>query len=51
MDIKFMNKYLTILITDTHFGTHNCSLTWLKSQKEFFDKQIKQDNEKKNKIK
>ena len=40
MDIKFMNKYLTILITDTHFGTHNCSLTWLKSQKEFFDKQF-----------
>lgn len=40
MDIKFMNKYLTVLITDTHFGTHNCSLTWLKSQKEFFDKQF-----------
>ena len=35
-----MNKYLTVLITDTHFGTHNCSLTWLKSQKEFFDKQF-----------
>ena len=35
-----MNKYITILITDTHFGTHNCSLTWLKSQKDFFDKQL-----------
>ena len=35
-----MDKYITILITDTHFGTHNCSLTWLKSQKEFFDKQL-----------
>ena len=35
-----MNKYLTVLITDTHFGTHNSSLTWLKSQKEFFDKQF-----------
>lgn len=35
-----MNKYITVLITDTHFGTHNCSLTWLKSQKEFFDKQL-----------
>jgi DNA repair exonuclease SbcCD nuclease subunit len=34
------NKYLTVLITDTHFGAHNCSLTWLKSQKEFFDKQF-----------
>ena len=33
-------KYITVLITDTHFGTHNCSLTWLKSQKEFFDKQL-----------
>lgn len=35
-----MNKYITVLITDTHFGTHNCSMTWLKSQKEFFDKQL-----------
>lgn len=35
-----MEKYLTVLMTDTHFGTHNCSLTWLKSQKEFFDKQL-----------
>ena len=35
-----MNKYLTVLITDTHFGTHNSSMTWLKSQKEFFDKQL-----------
>lgn len=33
-------KYITILITDTHFGTHNSSLTWLKSQKEFFEKQL-----------
>ena len=33
-------KYLTILITDTHFGTHNYSQTWLKSQKEFFEKQF-----------
>lgn len=33
-------KYITILITDTHFGTHNCSLTWLKSQKEFFTEQF-----------
>ncbi len=35
-----MNKYITVLITDTHFGTHNSSMTWLKSQKEFFDKQL-----------
>lgn len=33
-------KYITVLITDTHFGTHNSSMTWLKSQKEFFDKQL-----------
>ena len=33
-------KYITVLITDTHFGTHNNSMTWLRSQKEFFDKQV-----------
>lgn len=33
-------KYITVLITDTHFGTHNNSMTWLKFQKEFFDKQV-----------
>ena len=35
-----MNKYLTILFTDTHFGTHNSSMTWFKYQKEFIDKQL-----------
>ena len=35
-----MSKYITVLITDTHFGTHNNSMTWLKSQKEFFDCQL-----------
>jgi len=35
-----MDKYLTVLVSDTHFGTHNCSMTWLKSQKEFFEKQF-----------
>ena len=35
-----MEKYITVLITDTHFGTHNSSMTWLKSQKLFFDKQF-----------
>lgn len=33
-------KYITVLITDTHFGTHNNSMTWLKSQREFFEKQF-----------
>lgn len=33
-------KYITVLITDTHFGTHNNSLTWLKSQLSFFNNQF-----------
>lgn len=35
-----MDKYITVIITDTHFGTHNSTMTWLKSQKAFFDKQF-----------
>lgn len=33
-------QYLTILFTDTHFGTHNNSMGWFKSQKEFIEKQF-----------
>lgn len=35
-----MDKYLTILFTDTHFGTHNNSMTWFKSQKDFIENQF-----------
>lgn len=35
-----MDKYITVLITDTHFGTHNNSMTWLKSQMSFFNEQL-----------
>ena len=35
-----MDKYITILFTDTHFGTHNNSLTWFKSQKNFIENQF-----------
>ena len=35
-----MEKCLTVLLTDTHFGTHNNSMTWFKSQKDFIENQF-----------
>lgn len=37
--MKTMTK-LKILLSDTHFGVKNNSLTWLKSQTEFIEKQL-----------